>query len=52
MASAALDNRAVAPVDVSREALYVEDRWYEPFAQLRREMPVSWCPDSPYGPYW
>ncbi|NNC59405.1 MAG: cytochrome P450 [Erythrobacter sp.] len=47
-----MDNRAVAPVDVSREALYVEDRWYEPFAQLRREMPVSWCPDSPYGPYW
>ena len=52
MATAATDDRAIAPVDVSREALYVEDRWHEPFARLRREMPVSWTPESPYGPYW
>lgn len=52
MATIATDGRAIAPVDVSREALYVEDSWREPFAQLRRDMPVSWTPDSPYGPYW
>lgn len=52
MATAVRDARAIAPVDISREALYVENRWHEPFARLRREMPVSYCPDSPYGPYW
>ncbi|WP_128893349.1 cytochrome P450 [Erythrobacter sp. HKB08] len=52
MATAAKEGRAIAPVDVSREALYVEDSWREPFKLLRREMPVSYCPESPYGPYW
>jgi cytochrome P450 len=45
-------DRAISPVDVSDIALYTEDRWREPFARLRQEMPVSWCPDSPYGGYW
>jgi len=45
-------DRAISPVDVSDIALYTEDRWREPFARLRHEMPVSWCPDSPYGGYW
>lgn len=44
--------RAITPVDVSDIALYTEDRWRAPFAQLRAEMPVSWRPDSPYGGYW
>lgn len=44
--------RAVASCDVSDAALYVEDLWQEPFAALRRDMPVSFMPDSPYGPYW
>lgn len=47
-----IEERAVNPVDVSADALYVEDRWREPFAKLRAEMPVSWCPDSPFGGYW
>ncbi len=47
-----LDNRAINPVDVSADALYVEDRWREPFARLRADMPVSWCADSPFGGYW
>jgi cytochrome P450 len=42
----------LTPVDVSDNALYVEDRWREPFAALRRDMPVSYRPESPYGPYW
>lgn len=49
---ASVSERAINPVDVSDIALFVEDRWREPFAKLRAEMPVSWCPDSPYGGYW
>lgn len=45
-------DRAISPIDVSDIALYTEDRWREPFARLRRDMPVSWCADSPYGGYW
>jgi cytochrome P450 len=44
--------RAISPFDVSPNALYVEDTWREPFARLRAEMPVSWCPQSPFGAYW
>lgn len=44
--------RAINPIDVSALALYTEDRWHAPFAKLRADMPVSWCPDSPYGGYW
>ncbi len=38
--------------DPSDDALYTEDRWREPFARQRRDAPVSFLPDSPYGPYW
>ncbi len=43
---------AITPYDVSDAALYVEDRWRAPFAELRQTMPVSFRPESPYGPYW
>ena len=43
---------AISPIDVSDVALYTENRWHAPFAQLRATMPVSLCPESPYGPYW
>ena len=52
MASVVEEARAMAPVDVSDIALYVENKWRAPFAHLRADMPVSWCPDSPYGGYW
>ena len=52
MATLAQPARAIAPFDVSDIALYVNDTWREPFARLRAEMPVSWCPESPYGGYW
>ncbi|NBU83513.1 MAG: cytochrome P450 [Sphingomonadaceae bacterium] len=44
--------RAINPTDVSDIALYTEDLWQAPFAKLRAEMPVSWCPESAYGGYW
>jgi cytochrome P450 len=52
MATLAEAPRAITPIDVSDAALYVEDTWREPFARLRAEMPVSFMPESPYGPYW
>lgn len=53
MATAAPESQiAINPVDVSDVALYTENRWHQPFAQLRDTMPVSLCPESSYGPYW
>lgn len=46
------DNRPLNPYDVSQDALYVEDKWREPFARLRAEMPLSWREESPFGAYW
>ncbi len=40
------------PYDVSDIRLYIEDTWREPFAELRRSMPVSFRAESPYGGYW
>jgi len=39
-------------MDVSDPQLYRDDAWREPFARLRRDDPVHFHPDSPYGPYW
>ncbi len=39
-------------IDVSDPALFQQDIWYDLFARLRREAPVHYCADSPYGPYW
>lgn len=44
--------RPLNPIDVSQDALYVDDVWREPFARLRAEMPLSWREESPFGPYW
>ncbi len=52
MTTALQAERAINPVDVSADSLYVADTWRAPFANLRAEMPVSWCPESPFGPYW
>ena len=39
-------------IDVSNPQLYMDDTWQPLFARLRREDPVHYCPESPYGPYW
>ena len=52
MATLAHAPRAITPFDVSDNALFVDDTWRAPFAQLRAEMPISWCAVSPYGGYW
>ena len=44
--------RPITPIDLSANALYIESRWHAPFAQLRKTMPLSYLPDSPFGAYW
>ncbi|HYC63961.1 MAG TPA: cytochrome P450, partial [Reyranellaceae bacterium] len=39
-------------MDLGNPSLYREDSWRPHFARLRREDPVPYCPESPYGPYW
>ena len=43
---------APASFDASRPEYYRDDSWHAPFAKLRAEAPVSYCADSPFGPYW
>ncbi len=38
--------------DVSNPQLYQDDTWYPYFERLRREAPVHYVPNSPFGPYW
>ena len=47
-----IDQLPLQDLDVSDPALYQNDNWHGYFARLRREDPVHYCPDSPYGPYW
>ncbi|WP_202949763.1 cytochrome P450 [Reyranella massiliensis] len=37
---------------MSQPRLYRDDSWGSPFARLRREDPVHFHPESPFGPYW
>ena len=39
-------------IDVSDPRLYEEDTWGPVFARLRKEDPVHYCANSPFGAYW
>ncbi|MBT3331523.1 MAG: cytochrome P450, partial [Rhodospirillaceae bacterium] len=39
-------------IDVSDPAIYQTDAFRPYFERLRREDPVHYCADSPYGAYW
>jgi cytochrome P450 len=39
-------------LDVSRAELWQANAWRPHFARLRAEEPVSYCPQSFFGPYW
>ena len=47
-----IDSMPLDRIDVSDPQLYQDDAYYPYFARLRREDPVHYCPQSPYGPYW
>jgi cytochrome P450 len=38
--------------DLGNPRLYRDDTWRPHFARFRREDPVHFHPESPYGPYW
>jgi len=44
--------RPLDSFDMSDPAFYRDDTWYPYFERLRREDPVHFCKDSPFGPYW
>ena len=46
---AAIPLEAIAPADPRR---FQNETWGPVFARLRREAPVHYTPDSPWGPYW
>lgn len=52
MASTAPLPDVLAHLDVSRAELWAGNSWRPLFARLRAEEPVSYCPDSFFGPYW
>src|SRR6185312_11000866 len=39
-------------LDLSDPQLYYDDAWQPYFERHRKEAPVNYIPDSPYGPYW
>jgi len=46
------DAIALTTLDVSRPERFQAETHWRYFARLRRDEPVHFCPDSPYGPYW
>ncbi len=48
----AAETALLAGIDPTRADLYADDSWRPVFARLRRDAPVHWCADSPFGPYW
>lgn len=52
MATVVQDRRPITPIDLSDNALYTENRWHAPFAELRHTAPLSWREESPFGSYW
>lgn len=42
----------IEALDVSDSRLYQQDAWRPYFERLRREDPVHYTADSPFGPYW
>ena len=45
-------SRPLTSFDMSDPKYYQDDTYYPYFDRLRRESPVHYVPESPYGPYW
>ena len=52
MATVAVSPQELERLDVSRAELWTKNAWRPYFARLRAEDPVSYCPQSSFGPYW
>lgn len=42
----------IEQIDVSDPGMYQRDEHWEFFRRLRKEDPVHFCADGPYGPFW
>src|SRR5690606_17929466 len=38
--------------DITDPELWRRNAFWDRFARMRKEAPVHYCPDSPFGPYW
>ncbi len=52
MATQLAAHQPLAGFDMTDPGHYAEDRWHEPFAELRARGAVSWVAESPFGPHW
>src|SRR3546814_7291650 len=52
MATAAAPQPVTDRYDMSPAAIYSEDRWQEPFAEIRKAGGIVKCENSVHGPYW
>lgn len=52
MATNAISPAELDRLDVSRADLWSSNAWRPHFARLRKDEPVSYCPESFFGPYW
>jgi cytochrome P450 len=42
----------LSTLDITDPELWRRDAFWDRFARMRKEEPVHYCPDSPFGPYW
>ena len=42
----------IATFDITDPEYWRQEIFWDYFARMRKEAPVTFCPDSPYGPYW
>jgi cytochrome P450 len=42
----------LATLDVTDPELWRQGAFWDRFERMRKEDPVHYCPDSPFGPYW
>ena len=50
----AADRREIdlATFDITDPEFWRQEAYWDYFARMRKEDPVNYCPDSPFGPYW
>ncbi len=42
----------LSKLDITDPELWRRNEMWDRFARMRKEDPVHYCPDSPFGPYW
>ena len=42
----------LANFDITDPELWRQGAYWDYFARMRKEAPINYCPESPFGPYW